>query len=269
MEYLIYTDESGLTPEESHMLIWALFIPTHLHATIKNELNKVFAKAKWQARKSRNNFLWGKIQQNDLSTIQSLLKQDKNAFEMKYSNINKTNYNFYVQFIDILFKYSWVNFCALVIDKQNGAAQYSSWDLFVNRYALLLQTNIIRNFGKNDGFTFICDEVNTPSNAKWLFEDSLLGKVQHKLNTTPWSTDKRVRAALTVSSHASLFSQACDLLLWAVTAAMRMQQWLSVKWPKISFSEHIKTSIWWKNMCQNFTVNKPFYFSVWHYCEKK
>lgn len=87
-----------------------------------------------------------KIQENDLSTIQSLIKQDKNAFEMKYSNINKTNYDFYIQFIDVLFKYPNVAFCTLVINKKNGAEQYSSWDLFVNRYALLLQTNIIRHF---------------------------------------------------------------------------------------------------------------------------
>ncbi len=46
MEYLVYTDESGLTPDEKYMLIGALIVPVELHGTIKNELLQVFAKAK-------------------------------------------------------------------------------------------------------------------------------------------------------------------------------------------------------------------------------
>ncbi len=156
------------------------------------------------------------ISENNIPRLTSLIREDKNAFEMKYTNINQVNYEFYRSFIDIVFKYP-VYFCSLVIDKSNGVNAFTSWDLFVNRYALLLEQNISRKFQDSDGFTLICDEVTTPRSSLKQFEDTLIQQIRTRLQKHASLTDDRnirhIRSAVTVSSQASLLSQVTDLLL--------------------------------------------------------
>lgn len=265
-KYCIYTDESWLTPDETHMMIGMLFVPMEIHAIVHNKLKLIFGKAKGWARKSRNNFLLSLIKKNDLSTIQKLLREDKNAFEMKFSNINNINLQLYKDFIDVVAT-PWVKFCTFVIDKKNGAWDYSLWQLFVNRYSLGLSTNISRLFNDGDSFFIMCDELSTPKHAEMLFEDELKCRIEYAIKQK-WAI-RDITWITTISSHASLFCQVCDLLLWTVMCRMREKQWLSIKAKKIEFTDHINTLIGEDiDFCSNSTVNTPLYFSIWHYIKK-
>lgn len=267
-KYFIYTDESWLTSEEQYMLIWALFVPSELHWKIHNKLDNVYWKAKWKARISKLQFLDKLIKEWDYNKLKSILSQDKNAFEMKFWNIQKVNLDSYKDFINEYFKFKWCYFACLVIDKKHWIWD-TPWDLYINRYILLLHTNIKQNFSKDDKFVVMCDWISTPKTSEKYFEDLLYERLMIRCINSQSHKENPIHWVVQLASHSTLLLQAVDLLLWSVMCFMKQKQWLSTKQPKIDFAEHIKESIWWKDMTQNLTVNKPNYFSVWHYDNTK
>lgn len=251
-KYCVYTDESGLTYQEKYMLIWMLFIPMDLHSKLHNDLKNIFAKAKWQERISRNKFIKKLIENNELEKIQKILRNDKNAFEMKFSNVKAVNMDFYENFIDIIF-HSWVIYGTFIIDKNIIDKNLSKWDLFVSRYAKWISEKIFASFNKNDEFFIMSDELNTP---KWetLFEDKLNNMIAN--NGIFWIT--------TVSSHASLFSQVCDLLLGCSTSRMREINNLSQQKDKIDFQNYVSKKIGINiDLFQEFHIKNEIDYQVW------
>jgi hypothetical protein len=187
----------------------------------------------------------------------------KKPFEFHFSDINRTDFPYYRELIDLYFKYSGVRFCAFVIDKTDPAFHAdhffdSTWDALISYSKLVVEKNI----DVDEDLCLIADYITKPNNSTRYYENEL--KLVRK------NGRECVFNACLLESHASLYIQIVDVLLGVVLYDFKRQR------DPDDFGNYYKNKIvdtmcerlGVKRLADSFTVYKPNYFSVWPFKPK-
>lgn len=199
--------------------------------------------------------LW-KLKNKVESFLDQKYKSYKKPFEFKFTKINKANFNFYLDLLELYFNFPDFRFCCFVLDKEDpkiDIGQYDTWDYYI-KYSITVIKNNVR---KNENLFVIADYLGKPNDSLEYWEKSV--------NTIP-----NVYNAIMVESHASLFIQLVDVLIGSVTYGYKIEkQSLEPNKKKLAVYEYVTNKLNRKSLVGGFTETNPSYFNVWDFCPKK
>jgi len=187
------------------------------------------------------------------------LSRLKKPFEFKFSKINNSNYKFYYELIEIYFSFPDNHFCALVIDKRHpnfNMNKYfpNAWEAYIGYSRLLIKKNV----HSDEKICILADYHSKPKASSKYYEVELI-KIRRNYKNIVFN-------ACMLESHASLFIQVVDVLLGSIVYEFKIRNKLLSNKPnrrKKGLLNLIKKKLKTNNLAQNFTRNKPNYFSVW------
>lgn len=185
-------------------------------------------------------------------------------FEFKFNRINRNNYTFYSDLIDLYFKCPENYFCSFLIDKENPEIDIdkyfkSTWDAYISYMKLLIR----RNMDKRDKIFILADYLDKPKCSSRYYEVEI--KAMRK-------NGKRIVAnCCMLESHASLYIQIVDILLGAIAYDFKLERIDEFKGNnyKKRIVDLIKGKLNVPKLSTDLTVHKPNYFSVWEFHPKK
>jgi len=185
-------------------------------------------------------------------------------FEFKFNKINKNNYTFYSDLIDLYFRNKENYFCAFLIDKENPEIDIDKyfkniWDAYISYTKLLLR----KNMDKNDKIFILADYLSKPNCSTKYYEIEI--KSMRK-------NGKRIVAnCCMIESHSSLYIQVVDILLGAVSYDFKLERINNFKgnYYKKVIVDLVRGKLNVPKLSKDFTVHKPNYFSVWEFSPKK
>lgn len=180
------------------------------------------------------------------------------ALEFKFSSITTTSHEFYYELINLYFKFKQLQFCSLVIDKQNPGVKIEeifpdTWSAYIGYSKLLLRNNL--KF--NDRICVIADFLGKPKTSNKYYEPEI-------------KTISKVYNASVLESYASLFIQLVDVLIGCIVLDFKRARETSKKIDtyKAKVADFLKEKLGGQNLAENFTKYKPNYFSVWEFKPK-
>ena len=96
----------------------------------------------------------------------SFLLNLKKPFEFKFNKINKSNYKFYYDLLEIYFSFLKINASIFVVDKTSINFNFpkyfiSSWEAYIGYSKLLIKSNL----GANDEICIIADFHQKPKRS--------------------------------------------------------------------------------------------------------
>lgn len=262
--YFVFMDESWNTKEEKFFWLWLLFIPVEIIGYINDDLRSFVDRAKEIAKAKRNEKILEYITKKDFESLWKITTSNKD-FELKFKNVNFTNKDIYKWIIDKYFSYSGVKFSSFIIDKKNWSEKYDYRDLYILRASMLLANNI--KLEPEAEYILLCDGISQPKNKSKKFEQSMIDWIRSYLRKYGIS-ENILFGVLREESHASFLLQLVDILLGATMYFTKKEQWLiseKVESKKWFIAEALKRKVWDHDFINSFTVNKPSYFSVWHF----
>lgn len=144
--------------------------------------------------------------------IKALRIKHKNKFEIKWTNLNQWNYNFYADLVDFFFDRTKLRFRALIVDKRRYIAEKCGNDYdrfyYLMYYQLIHHTlDISRSYNiypdiKDDLSTYRIEKLKEILNVRM----GIIQKIQH------------------VRSHEVELLQLCDLLIGAISYKLNNPQ---------------------------------------------
>ena len=179
----------------------------------------------------------------------------KHLFEFKFSAMTKTMLPFYIELINLYFRYPALSFCCLLFDKMNPNLDIPKyfpnvWEAYISYSKMLIQHNV----KKEDRICIIADYLGKPNDSTKYFETEV-----KRMDT--------VYNACMIESHASLYIELVDVLLGAVTFDYKIfrEKKSSIDQVKQTVCIHLRQKLNRQDLMGNFTSNKPNYFSVWEF----
>lgn len=150
------------------------------------------------------------------SKVVSGLTKLRDRFEFKFNEVNRTNYGFYRDLLDIYFSFPDAAFTAFVIDKQSPQFQMEKfygdvWEAYIGYSRLVVHKNI----GPKDRIFVMADQITKPrASTKYYEIEVARGKSRGR---------NPVYNACLLESHASIFIQLVDVLIGCVVFDFRMK----------------------------------------------
>ena len=185
--------------------------------------------------------------------ILSALPRLRKPFEFKFNEINRTNYKFYHDLLDLYFSFPQNYICIFVVDKMGSnfdmAKSFSSpWDAYITYSNLVIE----KNLSPDDNICVIADFHSKPKISTKYYETEL------KRNNV------QIFNVCMLESHASLYIQMVDVLTSSVVSDFRCKYNPSFKanYFKQGVVNLVKNKLGVKTLTQKLTVHKPNYFSV-------
>lgn len=181
------------------------------------------------------------------------------SFEFKFSSITRTSHEFYYELINLYFKFARLNFCALVIDKNNPYIKIEqvfpdTWNAYISYSKMLIKNNI----SNNDRICIIADFLGKPKTSNKYYEP--------EVKTLPM-----VYNATVLESHASLFIQLVDVMIGCIVFDFKRRRKTEAKFDvfKGKVCNFLKEKLEVETLAGSFTKYKPNYFSIWEFKPKK
>lgn len=268
--YIGFIDETGVLYKEPEQRFFGLgFLKLENTAPHFELLHKELSRAKDKLLQKELSKILNKkfclIAKRKLSKEElSRAKGKLYKFEFKFNKINRSNYTFYHDLIDLYFKCPENNFGAFLIDKENPEIDIdkyfkSTWDAYISYTKLLIK----RNMDKNDKIFVLADYLSKPKCSSRYYEIEI--KFMRKKG-------KRIVAnCCMLESHSSLYIQMVDILLGAVAYDFKLERINNFKGNncKKGIVDLIKGKLNVPKLSTDFEVHKPNYFSVWEFHPKK
>lgn len=184
--------------------------------------------------------------------VLSALPRLQKPFEFKFNEINRSNYKFYHDLVDLYFSFPQNYICIFVVDKMDSNYDISKifpsfWNAYISYSGLVIK----KNLDPNDRICIIADFHQKP-------------KISTKYYETEIKDNPQVFNTCMLESHASLYIQMVDVLTSAVVSEFRCKYNPNFK-PKEckqGVVNLVRNKLGVQNLAQKFTVTKPNYFSV-------
>ncbi|PKP57765.1 hypothetical protein CVT91_09895 [Candidatus Atribacteria bacterium HGW-Atribacteria-1] len=193
--------------------------------------------------------------------VVSFLPNLKKPFEFKFNKINKSNYRFYYELLEIYFSFPKINACIFVVDKMGINFDFpkyfiSSWEAYIGYSKLLIKNNL----GANDEICIIADFHQKPKSSNKYYETEV-----RSCNMS------QIYNVCMIESHASLYVQMIDVLIGAVNFDFKNKYDKNIRVNKIKkgIVNYLKKKLGVTSLAKNITIHKPNYFSVWLFDPKK
>ena len=194
--------------------------------------------------------------------VVSFLPNLKKPFEFKFNKINKSNYRFYYDLLEIYFSFPKISTCIFVVDKMNTNFDFSkyfisSWEAYIGYSKLLIKNNLEAN---DDEICIIADFHQKPKSSNKYYETEV-----RSCNTS------QIYNVCMIESHASLYVQMIDVLIGAVNFDFRnkFNKNSQVNKIKKGIVDYLKKKLGVNSLAQNITVHEPNYFSIWLFNPKR
>ena len=186
--------------------------------------------------------------------VVSLLPKLGKPFEFKFNDINKSNYGFYRDLVELYFTFPENYFCVLVLDKINPMVDIpkffpSTWDAYISYSGLLVKKNI----EAGNSICVIADFHQKPKVSTRYYESEIKNGNSDIFNVCM------------LESHASLYIQMVDVLTSSVVSdfRIRIDPKLQTNVLKREIVNLIRKKLGVDSLADGFTLTKPNYFSVW------
>lgn len=191
----------------------------------------------------------------DLERKKKGLASKPGCFEFKFSSITRGSHEFYYDLISLYFKFSKLQLCSLVIDKNNPAINIkeiypSSWEAYISYSKLLIKNNL----HENDKICIVADFLGKPKASNKYYEPEIR-QLSNVYNAT------------VLESHASLFVQMVDVLIGCIVLDFKRQRQTGKTYDiyKGKVCDFLKNKLGVETLATNFTKHDPNYFSVWEF----
>jgi hypothetical protein len=171
------------------------------------------------------------------------------SFEFKFSKINNTNFDFYINLLKIYFNIPGIRFSAFIVDKCSEYKKNSKpnvWDSYIN-----FSCNLLRNsINYNEKIFVVADYFSKPNYSKKFWEK--------EVNKIP-----RVFNAIMLESCSTLFLQLTDILIGAVAYDYKItRQGLKSNNSKLELVKFIRKKLGINSLLGNFKKEQPSHFNV-------
>jgi Protein of unknown function (DUF3800) len=148
------------------------------------------------------------------SNVVSGLPKLQRPFEFKFNEINRTNFGFYAQLVELYFAFPAAAFTAFVIDKQSPKFRMEKfygdvWEAYIGYSRLVIHKNV----GPKDRIFVMADQQTKPKASTKYYEVEVAKAKAGQRNP--------VYNACMMESHASLFIQLVDVLVGCVVFDFR------------------------------------------------
>lgn len=194
--------------------------------------------------------------------VVSFLPNLKKPFEFKFNKINKSNYRFYYDLLEIYFSFPEISTCIFVVDKMNPNFDFSkyfisSWEAYIGYSKLLIKNNLEAN---DDEICVIADFHQKPKSSNKYYEPEV-----RSCNIS------QIYNVCMIESHASLYVQMIDVLIGAVNFDFKnkLDKNIHVNKVKKGIVDFLKKKLGVNSLAQNITVHEPNYFSIWLFNPKR
>ena len=244
MKYFVFVDETGTNAQENLFGLGCMLVPVeHIgeyQELLRSKYDKILYQVKIKEKSLESNL--------DSTTLIKFYKGRNQPYEAKFKNINRTTLEPYKWLISQYFKLPDIKFCCLIIDKYQNQSltRMSYFDSYLHQLHMLLRNNL-----KDDEFVLLPDNISIPKGRNY----------ENELKSLFYRSKSNCLGIHRLESHSSLFLQMVDILTGAVVCGGL----LDTNAPKKAITEYILKKISQSDFCQSFTINKPNYFSVWHY----
>jgi len=195
----------------------------------------------------------------DLERRSKGLSPKHGAFEFKFSSITKSSHEFYYDLINLYLKFSQLQFCSLVIDKNNPTVTINeifpdTWTAYIGYSKMLIKNNV----SEKDRICIIADFLGKPKTSNKYYEP--------EIKALP-----SVYNATVLESHASLFIQVVDVIIGCIVLDFKRKRQPEKRFDhfKSKVCDFLKEKLGVESFARNFTLHKPNYFSVWEFSPKK
>ncbi len=179
-------------------------------------------------------------------------------FEFKFNDINRTNYQYYHDLVDLYFSFPQAAFYAFVIDKQSPKFEMDKffsdvWNAYIGYSKLVIEKNV----EEKDKICILADYLSKPKISKKYYEIEVCKQTNY--GHSP------VFNACMLESHASLFIQLVDVLIGSVVFDFRImsQPNSTPNLYKLNLVELIRNKIGVDSLTKKITIKEPNCFSVW------
>ena len=183
------------------------------------------------------------------------LSAKKGSFEFKFASITRGSHEFYYELINLYFKFSRLQFCSLVIDKNNSDFKVEevfpdTWEAYISYSKTLIQNNV----QYPDHICVVADFLGKPKASNKYYEPEI------RMLPTVYN-------ATVLESHASLFIQLVDVLVGCVVLDFRRKRQPDKKYDvfKGKVCDFLKGKLDVKTLATSVTKHQPNYFSVWEF----
>ena len=178
------------------------------------------------------------------------------SFEFKFSKINNTNFNFYINLLKVYFDIPGIRFYAFIVDKcteYKNNNKSNVWDSYINFSCNLLRKSIAHN----EKIFVVADYFSKPNYSKKFWEKAV-NKIPGVFN------------AIMLESCSTLFLQLTDILIGAVAYDYKItRQGLKPNNSKLDIVKFIQNKLEIKSLIGNFQKEQPNHFNVREHIIKK
>lgn len=186
--------------------------------------------------------------------VLSALPKLRKPFEFKFNEINKSNYKFYHNLLDLYFSFPQNYICIFVIDKMEPNFDMTKffptpWDAYISYSGLVVKKNLTQE----DSICILADFHQKPIISSKYYEIELK------------RSNLQIFNVCMLESHASLYIQMADVLTSSVVSDFRCKYNPSFKPNEFKWGvvELVRKKLGVKTLAKRFTVHEPNYFSVW------
>lgn len=239
--YIGFLDETGVLTQDKNQRFFGLgLLKLYDASKLYSELWKLKNKAESEVSRYRSS---------------KFLIANK-PFEFKFSQINNTNYRFYLNLLKIYFKIHNLRFSAIVIDKEKNIEnidKYNIWENYICLSCELIKNNIFTD----EKMFVIADYFSKPNHSKKFWETEV-----HNI--------PGVYNAIMLESYSTLFLQLTDILIGAVTYDYKITiQRLKPNNAKLNILKFVKEKLGINSIKKNIKENKSNFFCIKDYTIKK
>jgi hypothetical protein len=192
------------------------------------------------------------------SRIVSGLTDLQRPFEFKFNGINRSNYQYHRDLLELYFSFPQAAFTAFVIDKQSPQFKMEKfygdiWEAYIGYSKLVVSKNV----GPRDRIFVLADYLSKPKASTKYYEVEVAG-ARAKGRSLVYN-------ACMLESHASLFIQLVDVLVGCVVFDFRMksQPEFVPNQFKRELAELMRAKLGVASLAGKLTKDKPNRFTVW------
>ncbi|MCV6608284.1 MAG: DUF3800 domain-containing protein [Campylobacterales bacterium] len=189
----------------------------------------------------------------------------KKDYEFKFAGTTKNNIFHSKKLIDYCLNNPKFYFSAVLLDKAHKDLDLSSVYTSTWEAQISFAKTLVKNNSNGDKISILADYLTKPNNSEKYFENELR-KVE--------SVDN----ACMLESNASLFIQVVDIFIGSIIYRYKIDCGLAPEdTAKADLSFYLEERLKETSLCNgfknslmgNFTINRPFYFSLWEFKPQK
>ena len=192
------------------------------------------------------------------TNVVSGLSRLQKPFEFKFNEINRTNFGYYADLLELYFAFPDAAFTAFVIDKHSPKFQMEKfygdvWEAYIGYSRLVIHKNV----GPGDRIFIMADQVTKPKAATKYYEIEV-AKGRPRLRNPVYNV-------CMLESHASIFIQLVDVLVGCVVFDFRRKHRpeAATNQYKRDLVELLRKKLGAATLAEKLKRKEPNLFMVW------